>query len=194
MVAPTRPADTPGYTELDPATGLHMTGTPVNIDVASYRLEVTGKVKNELKLSLDDLRCMPKITTKSTSVCSGFFEDRATWAGVPFSHILELAGVMPEATMIDLHGADGYSSLSMLEPALLPDAYLAYEWKASQSRSCTASHCVQFLIPRSALQGPNGSWELTYLNPADGLLSSIIYPGRNRLPIMPFFKPHIWST
>jgi len=129
LVAPTRPADTPGYTELDPATGLHMTGTPKNIDLATYRLAVTGKVKNELSLSLDDLRCMPKITTKSTSVCSGFFEDRATWAGVPFSHVLELAAVKPEATLINLHGADGYSSGSMIEAALLPDAYLAYEWE-----------------------------------------------------------------
>ena len=106
-----------------------MTGTPVNIDVATYRLEVTGKVKHELSLSYDDLRCMPKMTTKSISVCAGFFEDRATWAGVPFSHILGLAGVKPEASLVTLHGADGYSSGTILEAALLPDAYLAYEWE-----------------------------------------------------------------
>ena len=28
VIAPTRPAQTPGYTELDPTTDLHMTGTP----------------------------------------------------------------------------------------------------------------------------------------------------------------------
>jgi DMSO/TMAO reductase YedYZ molybdopterin-dependent catalytic subunit len=126
---PTRPADTPGYTELDPATGLHMTGTPVDIDITTYRLEVTGKVKNVLSLSIDDLRCMPKITTNSTSICAGYFEDHANWAGVPFSHILELAGVKPEASLITLHGADGYSSGTMIEAALLPAAYLAYEWE-----------------------------------------------------------------
>ena len=129
LVSPTRPADTPGYTQLDPATGLHMTGTPVDIDIATYRLDVTGKVKNELSLSYDDLRCMPKITTKSISVCAGFFEDRATWAGVPFSYILELAGVKPDASLINLRGADGYSSGTMIEAVLLPDAYLAYEWE-----------------------------------------------------------------
>jgi DMSO/TMAO reductase YedYZ molybdopterin-dependent catalytic subunit len=129
LAAPTRPADTPGYTMLDTATGLHMTGTPVDIDVNMYRLKVTGKVKNELSLSYDDLRCMPKTTTKSTSICAGYFEDRATWAGVPFSHIFELAGVKPEASLITLFGADGYQSGTRIEAALLPTAYLAYEWE-----------------------------------------------------------------
>ena len=43
-VAPTLPAEIPGYTELDPTTNLHMTGTYQQIDLNTYRLKVTGKV------------------------------------------------------------------------------------------------------------------------------------------------------
>jgi len=44
VVPPTPPAEVPGYTQLDPATGLHMTGTPLKLVLLTYRLKVTGKV------------------------------------------------------------------------------------------------------------------------------------------------------
>ena len=44
LVVPTPPLTYPGYTELDPSTGLHMTGSVQRIDVNRYRLQVTGKV------------------------------------------------------------------------------------------------------------------------------------------------------
>ena len=106
-----------------------MTGHPVDIDINSYRLKVYGKVNHPLELSYDELRCMPKVTTKSTSICAGYFEDQATWAGVPFAHILDLADVRPEASMITLRGADGYSSGNPIDTARLQGAYLAYEWE-----------------------------------------------------------------
>ena len=59
IVVPTLPATIPGYTEVDPATGLHMTGTPQVIDLATYRLTVEGKVTHSLSLTYDDLRRLP---------------------------------------------------------------------------------------------------------------------------------------
>lgn len=106
-----------------------MTGTPVDIDINSYRLKVFGKVNNPLELTYDELRCMPKVTTKSTSICVGYFEDRATWAGVPFAHILDLVNVRPEATIMTLRGADGFFNGILIEAARLDGAYLAYEWE-----------------------------------------------------------------
>ena len=40
---------------LDPETGLHITGTPTEVDIASYRLKVTGKVDQELSLSYEEI-------------------------------------------------------------------------------------------------------------------------------------------
>ena len=93
---PTLPAKVPDYTEVDPATGLHMTGTPKVIDLATYRLKVDGKVTHELSLSYDDLRRLPKVTATPTLVCQGFFTDITTWSGVPFKTILEMAGVQTD--------------------------------------------------------------------------------------------------
>jgi len=129
IIAPTEPATIPGYTELDKTTNLHMTGTVQNIDLATYRLSVTGLVDQPLNLSLDELRCMPKVTAKITSTCPGFFEDTATWSGVPLTYVLGLAGVQKEATVVSLNSPDGHESYNALEDALKEDNFLAYEWE-----------------------------------------------------------------
>ena len=128
IVVPTMPVPALEYLDLDPATGLHVTGTAQEIDVASYRLVVTGTVDHPLSLTYDDLRCMPKVEATCTLVCPGFFEDEATWAGVPLAHVLELAGVSPEPIGLRLVGADGYDALATMDMAVSQGAFLAYEW------------------------------------------------------------------
>ena len=123
------PEKIPGYTELDPATGLHMTGTPQKIDVKRYRLEVTGKVNHPLSLSYDELRCLPKSEARPKLVCPGFFVDVATWAGVKLESVLELAGVQAGATEIRLVGADDYFASVSLDLARSDKNFLAYEWE-----------------------------------------------------------------
>jgi DMSO/TMAO reductase YedYZ molybdopterin-dependent catalytic subunit len=129
IVAPTPPAEVPGYTELDPATGLHMTGTPAEIDLATYQLEVTGKVDTPLSLTFDDLRCMPRIEQRCTLTCPGFFQDEATWAGASLDHVLEVAQVQAAATGIRLISADGYETIVPLLDLAPRDDFLAYEWE-----------------------------------------------------------------
>jgi DMSO/TMAO reductase YedYZ molybdopterin-dependent catalytic subunit len=129
VIAPTRAPETPGYAELDPTTGLHMTGTATEIDPESYRLEISGKVEQPLSLSYDDLRCLPRVETRCVLVCPGFFEDEATWAGASLSDVLELVQLQPEARGLRLVGADGYTSFVWLEEARTPESILAYEWE-----------------------------------------------------------------
>ena len=128
VIAPT-PAPTPGFAELDPSTGLHYTGNAKTIDLASYRLEIDGMVDYPLKLSLDDLRCMPKIEVKTTIICKGNFEDTAVWAGASLKYVLELVGIQPQAKNIRMVGADGYSPSITREDAMSGKAFLAYEWE-----------------------------------------------------------------
>jgi len=132
IVVPTLPAKIPGHNELDTATGLHMTGTPVVIDLAGYRLKVSGKVYRELSLSYDELRRLPKVTAKPTLVCSEamfvVFADTATWSGVPLKTILDTAGLAPDAKQITMKAADGYSDILTLDKALESENFLAYEW------------------------------------------------------------------
>ena len=128
VVPPTLPDKIPGYTEVDPATGLHVTGTPTVIDLAGYRLVVAGKVATELNLAYDDIRRLPKVTATTKTTCPGVFEDTTTRSGVPLQTVLEMAGVQAGAKQIKLTGADGHWSMLDLDKALQPENFLAYEW------------------------------------------------------------------
>ncbi len=127
VTQPVMPESIPGYTQVDPLTGLHMTGTPTLIDLASWRLDVTGKVDRPLSLTYDELRCLPRVEAAPELVCPGFFVDRATWAGAPLSEILALAGVQQGASVIRLVSVDGYSTRIQLNDEVLANGFLAYE-------------------------------------------------------------------
>jgi len=128
ITVPTFPAVIPGYAEVDPATGLHVTGTPKVIDPAVYRLWVTGKVERALALTYDELRGLPKVTASVTLVCPGVFEDDTTWSGAALVTILQMAGVRPDAKQIRMSGADGHWVYLSLDKAQRPENFLAYEW------------------------------------------------------------------
>jgi DMSO/TMAO reductase YedYZ molybdopterin-dependent catalytic subunit len=127
IIAPTV-AVKPEYDRLDDV-GLHVTASPVTIDPSTYRLRVTGLVDHPLDLSLDDLRCMPKMTARNNLTCQGVFEDVTTWSGVPFRYLLGLAGVQKGAKSITMFGADQFRAYSSLDDALQVYNYLAYQWK-----------------------------------------------------------------
>lgn len=127
VVQPPKPDETFGPNELDPESGLHVTGLPQWIDITTYRLQVTGLVDHPLSLSYDDLRCMPSVTDNPDLICPGYFNDKATWSGVPIQYILELAGVQKEATQLTLVSADGYRVKVTLEQANAGENFLAYQ-------------------------------------------------------------------
>jgi len=127
VVAPT-PSANPGYTNLDPDTGLHVTGQAQTIDPATYRLKISGRVNSPLELTYDELRCLPKLDCRCTIICPGFFVDTADWAGASLAGVLKLADAQRDAQAVELIGADGYSSVVTLTEALADDNFLAYEW------------------------------------------------------------------
>jgi DMSO/TMAO reductase YedYZ molybdopterin-dependent catalytic subunit len=129
IVVPTRPAKIPPTNQLDETTGLHMTGDVQQLDLATYRLKVSGMVDHPLSLTLDDLRCLPKVTASPELICGDLFRDSATWSGVPIEEILNLDGVQAGAETVVLAGADGYTASITLEEALKRQNYLAYEWE-----------------------------------------------------------------
>jgi sulfane dehydrogenase subunit SoxC len=115
------------YLEVDPATGLHITGTATEVDIDAYRLKVSGKVDHELAFSYDDIRRLPKVTGFPDLVCPGYFVDKATWSGTAFRSILDMTGVRADAAWVRIKAADGYSIKVELRVALAPNSFLAYE-------------------------------------------------------------------
>lgn len=129
VIVPTIPAEVPSATELDETTGLHLTGKAVEINLEDYRLTVSGKVDYPLRLTYDELRCMPRVTMQPVLVCVGVFEDVTQWSGVPLKYVLELAGIQEDARSIYLLGADGYQAGISVDEAIENQVFLAYQWK-----------------------------------------------------------------
>ena len=129
FTAPTRPAAVPRLDQVDDI-GLHVAGRgPVEIDPLSYRLKVSGLVEQPLELSLDELRCLPRIAARVVLTCQGAFRDETTYAGVPLARVLELAHLRKEARAVHLLGADQNLGNIDLRNALDENTFLAYQWK-----------------------------------------------------------------
>jgi sulfite dehydrogenase len=101
----------------------HLADIPREIDPETFRLEVDGKVKSPLSLSLTDLKAMRATEVVAVNQCSGnsrgFFEPRvaggqlgngamgnARWKGVPLKAVLDKAGVQAGARQVVLQGLD----------------------------------------------------------------------------------------
>ncbi len=132
MFAAFRCAGDTDFQDVDPATGLHITGTPIEVDITTYRLRVTGKVDRELSLSYQEILALPKVTGSPDLLCPGYFVDKATWSGVTFKSILDQAGLRPEAAWVRMKSADGYSIKVELAVALAADSFLAHELSGEQ--------------------------------------------------------------
>lgn len=86
--------------------GLHVTGSPVDIDIATFRLSVGGKVDRDLSLSFDDIMALATVDKRLVLECPGFFTDVGVWTGVPVRTILDLAGVQQGADTVRFISAD----------------------------------------------------------------------------------------
>lgn len=102
----------------------HLADIPLEIDPATFRLEVKGAVATPLRLSLDDLKGLGATEIVAVNQCSGnsrgFFEPRvaggqagngmmgnARWQGVPLRTVLDRAGVNAGAVQVRFDGMDG---------------------------------------------------------------------------------------
>jgi DMSO/TMAO reductase YedYZ molybdopterin-dependent catalytic subunit len=108
---------------------LGLTGTPIEVDIKTYRLVVDGLVERPLSLSYAELLAYPTVSQVLKLDCPGFFVDYAEWSGPLVRTLLEEAGVKPEATAVEFsEGGDyPYSKTLTLEEARRDDTLLAYQ-------------------------------------------------------------------
>jgi DMSO/TMAO reductase YedYZ molybdopterin-dependent catalytic subunit len=94
---------------------------PPEIDAEKWQLEITGQVERPLKLTLAEIRSRPAVSQYITLSCisneiGGDLISTSLWKGVPLKHILEEAGLRPEAQEVYIEAADGfYESVSMAD-------------------------------------------------------------------------------
>jgi DMSO/TMAO reductase YedYZ molybdopterin-dependent catalytic subunit len=92
-----------------------------------WQLEVSGLVKTPLRLTIDDLTALPRVTQRVNHYCVEGWTAVATWAGVRVSDLGRAAGMLPDAQYVDFESFDsGYHESWDLESALHPQTLVAY--------------------------------------------------------------------
>jgi len=134
----------------------HLEGIPSTVDLAEWRLQVTGNVEKPLRLSLPELLArFPATSLAAVNQCSGnsrsYLQPRvpggqwgngamgnARWTGVRLSDVLHAAGVKPGSLQVQFQGLDQgpgpeglgshafMKSLDLTNP-VLEECLLAYE-------------------------------------------------------------------
>ena len=134
----------------------HLDGIPKTVDLAEWRLEITGNVEEPTKLPLSAIVSkMPRISIAAVNQCSGNSRSRmqprvaggqwgngamgnAMWTGVSLHELLDAAKVKPGSVQVQFQGMDRgkgpeglgsnafLKSLDLSDP-VLRECILAYE-------------------------------------------------------------------
>jgi DMSO/TMAO reductase YedYZ molybdopterin-dependent catalytic subunit len=121
-----------------PATGTTNPGVRVDSELgeaylrltsgafADWRLAVEGSVATPRTFSLAELKALPSRTQITRHTCEEGWTAIGQWTGVPLSHVLDAAGILPTARFVLFEAFDGWvDSIDMLD-ALHPQTLLAY--------------------------------------------------------------------
>ncbi len=102
----------------------HLANLPIEINADTFRLRIGGNVKNELAISINDLKTKFKpYTINALCVCAGNARScfnpqvagaqwvnggmgNAQWTGVKLKDILEMAGAKPTSKFVSFNGMD----------------------------------------------------------------------------------------
>jgi sulfoxide reductase catalytic subunit YedY len=99
-------------------------------NVEKWRLQVTGGVKNPLRLKYDEILAMPAIEKGVLMICPGFFANHGKWKGISIRTILDMAQAEKDATHVSVYGPEGDYQNSQRYPMqdIQSDkVFLAYE-------------------------------------------------------------------
>ena len=78
------------------------------VDVAAWRLRVTGEVANPLQLTEDDVLDMPWVERTYAMNCVTGWSATRTWRGVELSRLLTMAGARGDWGHADVRSTSGY--------------------------------------------------------------------------------------
>ena len=92
-----------------------------------WALEVSGLVANPVRLSLEDLQRLPRVSHRVNHYCVEGWTAVETWTGVPFSALANLVRPAPEGQYVDFQSFDdNYHESWDLESAMHPQSVIAY--------------------------------------------------------------------
>ncbi len=104
---------------------------PVSLDKASWKLQVSGLFDRPRALTLDDLLAYPPVTQPITQACisnpvAGDLIGTANYTGARIRDVLADLGMRPEATALEITGADGFYESVDMRDLMDPRTLLVY--------------------------------------------------------------------
>ena len=125
---------------------LHYSTVP-RVDLATWRLSITGLVERPLSLSWPALQALPHAETLCDIHCvTHWSRFDNLFEGVPVEAIVQEAGLKPEASFVLIHAAPDYTTNLPLEDFLAPGNLLALRHNGEE---LTPEHGgpVRLLVP-----------------------------------------------
>jgi DMSO/TMAO reductase YedYZ molybdopterin-dependent catalytic subunit len=97
------------------------------IDLAKFRLKITGEVNNPLALSLPEVYQLPLTTMVIRHVCVEGWAAIVQWGGIRLRDLIALAQPKDGVKYVYFKSADGYYESWDMAASLHPQTLLAYE-------------------------------------------------------------------
>lgn len=95
------------------------------VNGATWRLELSGRVSQPSRWTLADLNAMPQQTQITRHICVEGWSAIGKWSGVPFAHVLKAAGADLSAKYVAFQCDDGYHTSIDMATALHPQTQLS---------------------------------------------------------------------
>lgn len=109
-----------------PFNGFYSSDKAPEIDPASYRLELAGKIAERRPWTLKDLYALPQTTQITRHVCVEGWSAIGSWTGARFSDFLQRVGADLTAPYVALRCADGYWTSIDMPTALHPQTQMTF--------------------------------------------------------------------
>ena len=101
---------------------------PQRVDIASYRLEITGLVSTPGNYTYDEVIDRPESYKKVVTLdCVEGWSVTILWEGVLVRDLIGEAGVLPDARTVIFHAYDGYTTSFPLDYIMNNDIIMAYK-------------------------------------------------------------------
>ena len=97
------------------------------VDLAEWRLEVTGQVRQPLSFTYAQLIALPPTERNVLMICPGVFANHGRWKGISLQDILQQANFDRTASSVAFEEKGGKSASYPIADVLSGKVFLAYE-------------------------------------------------------------------
>jgi sulfoxide reductase catalytic subunit YedY len=97
------------------------------VDLATWRLEISGLVKRSLSLTHSQLTALPAIEREVLLICPGFFANHGRWKGISITGLLEQAEFDRAANQVGIESGGQKSARFSMADILSGKVFLAYQ-------------------------------------------------------------------